>query len=172
MPGPSLPAGLVEAPTTAHGPSTRSDQISGVNPQSLADSTITPTDPSSHTSNTPNPQSPANGTQKSAKPPTKSSSPRKGARTKNTKASDGDWDGLDDEEGNGKGLCRTLPPLSQINEIFDDLTSKAIQLQLGNVINHLGGRPLRVATMCSGTESPLLALTSIKECACHLLIPR
>src|SRR5258708_36010340 len=32
-----------------------------------------------------------------------------------------------------------------------------------SVKKHLGGRPLRIATMCSGTESPLLALEMIRR---------
>ncbi|KAK6345242.1 hypothetical protein TWF718_007168 [Orbilia javanica] len=49
-----------------------------------------------------------------------------------------------------------LPPLSDIDDIFEDLTKN--HEGLVNVAEHLNGRPLRVATMCSGTESPLLAL--------------
>ncbi|KAK6505099.1 hypothetical protein TWF481_007021 [Arthrobotrys musiformis] len=49
-----------------------------------------------------------------------------------------------------------LPPLSDIDDIFADLTKN--HSGLVDVANHLNGRPLRVATMCSGTESPLLAL--------------
>ncbi|KAK6360599.1 hypothetical protein TWF730_006737 [Orbilia blumenaviensis] len=49
-----------------------------------------------------------------------------------------------------------LPPLSNIDDIFEDLTRN--HGGLVDVAQHLNGRPLRVATMCSGTESPLLAL--------------
>ncbi|KAK6528033.1 hypothetical protein TWF281_009290 [Arthrobotrys megalospora] len=49
-----------------------------------------------------------------------------------------------------------LPPLSDIDEIFADLTKN--HSGLVEVAKHLNERPLRVATMCSGTESPLLAL--------------
>ena len=52
----------------------------------------------------------------------------------------------------------TQPPLHDIKEIFDDVARKAEQLGFSNVLSHLGSRKLRVATMCSGTESPLLAL--------------
>ena len=40
--------------------------------------------------------------------------------------------------------------------MFADIVRRTPELQ--EVASHLGGRPLRVATMCSGTESPLLAL--------------
>ncbi|KAJ6260535.1 DNA repair protein RAD5 [Drechslerella dactyloides] len=49
-----------------------------------------------------------------------------------------------------------LPPLSSIQDIFFDLTKR--NKSLVEVSKHLNDRPLRVATMCSGTESPLLAL--------------
>ncbi|KAF3914918.1 hypothetical protein ABW20_dc0107988 [Dactylellina cionopaga] len=49
-----------------------------------------------------------------------------------------------------------LPPISSIQDIFLDMTKNNEKLQ--NVAARLNGRPLRVATMCSGTESPLLAL--------------
>ncbi|EWC46566.1 hypothetical protein DRE_04289 [Drechslerella stenobrocha 248] len=49
-----------------------------------------------------------------------------------------------------------LPPLSSIQEIFFDLTKNNERLK--QVATRLNGRPLRIATMCSGTESPLLAL--------------
>lgn len=52
-----------------------------------------------------------------------------------------------------------LPPLSSIPKMFDDLVSRAGKLH--RVVDRLNGRKLRVATMCSGTESPLLALRMI-----------
>jgi site-specific DNA-cytosine methylase len=57
-----------------------------------------------------------------------------------------------------------LPPLFEIEDIFSDLTAKARTLGLDKAVKHLDARPIRVATMCSGTESPLLALEMIKEC--------
>jgi hypothetical protein len=58
-----------------------------------------------------------------------------------------------------------FPPINSIPSIFADIVSNVPKIQ--NVANHLKGRKLRVATMCSGTESPLLALglicRSIKE---------
>ncbi|KAF2759990.1 hypothetical protein EJ05DRAFT_475012 [Pseudovirgaria hyperparasitica] len=62
-----------------------------------------------------------------------------------------------------KGLDPTLPPLSKIDDIFIDITDKALTLGLSDVLKFLGGRPLRVATMCSGTEAPMLALNLISR---------
>jgi hypothetical protein len=54
-----------------------------------------------------------------------------------------------------------LPPINDISEIFDDLVSRAPAIK--GVAEHIQGRKLRVATMCSGTESPLLALELIQK---------
>ncbi|KAJ2934887.1 hypothetical protein H1R20_g2299, partial [Candolleomyces eurysporus] len=54
-----------------------------------------------------------------------------------------------------------LPPINDISEIFDDLVSRAPAIK--EVAEHIQGRKLRVATMCSGTESPLLALELIQK---------
>ena len=62
-------------------------------------------------------------------------------------------------------IAQRLPPISDIGEIFDDMTGKAWgQLGLEEATRTLGGRTINVATMCSGTESPLLALDMINEC--------
>lgn len=66
-----------------------------------------------------------------------------------------------------KGLDRGLPPLSRIEDIFEDMTTKAKSLGLNTALEHLASRPLRVATMCSGTESPLLALHMISDSLNH-----
>ncbi|KAI0339611.1 hypothetical protein BDW22DRAFT_1335785 [Trametopsis cervina] len=50
----------------------------------------------------------------------------------------------------------SYPPIHDIPAIFHDLISRTSGLK--EVVNKLQGRKLRVATMCSGTESPLLAL--------------
>ena len=52
-----------------------------------------------------------------------------------------------------------LPPISSIRKMFDDLVARAGKLD--TLVDHLNSRKLRVATMCSGTESPLLALRMI-----------
>lgn len=54
-----------------------------------------------------------------------------------------------------------LPPITTVPEMFDDLVKNA--KGIAQVAKHVQGRKLRVATMCSGTESPLLALGLIFE---------
>jgi hypothetical protein len=52
-----------------------------------------------------------------------------------------------------------LPPLANVQLIFKDIVRRVPAIkELGK---HLGSRKLRVGTMCSGTESPLLALGMI-----------
>ncbi|KAK5684340.1 hypothetical protein LTS10_004207 [Elasticomyces elasticus] len=62
-----------------------------------------------------------------------------------------------------KGLDSSLPPLSDTSEMFADLTTNALRLGLDKVTKSLAGRRIRVATMCSGTESPLLALQMVQD---------
>ena len=54
-----------------------------------------------------------------------------------------------------------LPPINEIPAIFDDLVGRIPGIK--QVAEHVAGRKLRVATMCSGTESPLLALELIQK---------
>ncbi|KAF5361779.1 hypothetical protein D9756_002318 [Leucocoprinus leucothites] len=54
-----------------------------------------------------------------------------------------------------------LPPINEIPAIFSDLVSRIAKIK--SVVEHVQGRKLRVATMCSGTESPLLALELIQK---------
>ncbi|TFY81373.1 hypothetical protein EWM64_g2645 [Hericium alpestre] len=54
-----------------------------------------------------------------------------------------------------------LPPISDLPSIFADIVSRTPQIL--EVAKHIQGRKLRVATMCSGTESPLLALNLIRR---------
>ncbi|KAH9951203.1 hypothetical protein B0H21DRAFT_888547 [Amylocystis lapponica] len=79
---------------------------------------------------------------------------------------------VDEEESEDEGKAVTggraidpsdsdLPPIHDIPAIFSDLVSRAPEI--ANVAQHLEGRKLRVATMCSGTESPLLALDLIRR---------
>lgn len=53
-----------------------------------------------------------------------------------------------------------LPPIHDIPAIFNDLVRRISDIK--DVAVHVAGRKLRVATMCSGTESPLLALELIQ----------
>ena len=54
-----------------------------------------------------------------------------------------------------------LPVISEPAAMFHDLASKVPKLE--NFLKKMSHRPLRVATMCSGTESPLLALDKIAD---------
>ncbi|KAJ7446763.1 hypothetical protein FB451DRAFT_1291430 [Mycena latifolia] len=54
-----------------------------------------------------------------------------------------------------------LPPIHEIPDIFADLVSRIPKIK--DVAERVNGRKLRVATMCSGTESPLLALELIQK---------
>lgn len=89
------------------------------------------------------------------------------------------------QDNYGSALDQTLPPISDISDIFLDLTGKALRAteggpvlvkskakgqkpatvthDLNDVLKHINGRKLRVATMCSGTESPILALQLIND---------
>lgn len=58
---------------------------------------------------------------------------------------------------NRKGLDFSLPPMHDNESIFADLTSRANDLGLAGALNDIG-RSINVATMCSGTESPLFGL--------------
>ncbi|KAJ3182529.1 hypothetical protein HDU85_002627 [Gaertneriomyces sp. JEL0708] len=55
------------------------------------------------------------------------------------------------------------PPLHDLEDIFSDLAERV--REIADVARKLNGRKLRVATMCSGTESPLLALNLISRAA-------
>ncbi|KAH7064622.1 hypothetical protein B0J12DRAFT_693058 [Macrophomina phaseolina] len=62
-----------------------------------------------------------------------------------------------------RGINEELPPLSNIQDIFDDITNKALKHGLKDALQALNGNEFRVATMCSGTESPVLALQLVSE---------
>jgi len=61
----------------------------------------------------------------------------------------------------GKIESSTLPPIHETPAMFRDLVSRLPGIL--DVAEHIKGRKLRVATMCSGTESPLLALDLIGQ---------
>jgi hypothetical protein len=62
------------------------------------------------------------------------------------------------------GIDLKVPPMSKNSDIFADMVQNARAIGLDEVIKHLNGRKLNVATMCSGTESPILALQLFQEC--------
>ena len=81
---------------------------------------------------------------------------------------DGDID-MDVDEGSTSAAVdkraspaeSNLPPISSIPGIFTDIVSRVPEIT--KVAERIKGRKLRVATMCSGTESPLLALEMIQD---------
>lgn len=62
-----------------------------------------------------------------------------------------------------KGPDQNLLPMSEIPEIFADMVKNAMKKlpKLKLAAKHLENRTLRVATMCSGTESPVIALKAL-----------
>jgi hypothetical protein len=62
-----------------------------------------------------------------------------------------------------KGLATGVAPLHDIEEIFEVSVKKACGQGLEDALKYFEGRSIRVATMCSGTESPLLALNLIAK---------
>ncbi|GLA58790.1 hypothetical protein AtubIFM54640_008897 [Aspergillus tubingensis] len=60
-------------------------------------------------------------------------------------------------------LALHLPPLHDLNDIYKSITEKAVELGFDRVLSHLGSRRLRIATVCSGTESPILALEMVQK---------
>lgn len=64
-----------------------------------------------------------------------------------------------------KGKERLWPPISNLDEIYCDIVDRMPEALLKPLAQTLSGRgrALRVATMCSGTESPLLALNLISR---------
>ena len=63
----------------------------------------------------------------------------------------------------GRGLDTSQPPLYTLPKIFQHLVESAVVEGLGEALDHLDGRAVRIATMCSGTESPILAMEMIAE---------
>lgn len=65
--------------------------------------------------------------------------------------------------GSRARLALDLPPMHSLDDIYASMTSHAMTNGLGGFLGHMN-RPLRVATVCSGTESPLLALEMVQRC--------
>lgn len=62
-----------------------------------------------------------------------------------------------------RGLDLNFRPINDIRDMFSDLVAKACELGLGRSPLFGNRRPIRIATMCSGTESPLLACRLISK---------
>ena len=65
------------------------------------------------------------------------------------------------------GLDRSLPPIHTLADIFEDMVQKGWECsphqQLRAFVEHVEGTKLKVGTMCSGTECPVLALGLIND---------
>lgn len=69
----------------------------------------------------------------------------------------------DGHQRNGtRGLDRSLPPIANVEEAFQDLVENKSKKALIELAKD-GGFKLRVATMCSGTDSPMFALELINK---------
>jgi len=82
---------------------------------------------------------------------------KRGSRTS------GELEGLETERSSRYWLDESLPVLSRPEEIFGDIVRRFPEI---SDLASKFGRPLKVATMCSGTEAPLLALELVSR-ACE-----
>ena len=64
------------------------------------------------------------------------------------------------------GIRLDEAPMHDISKIFADMTQKALDAGFKDVLKSLGNRKLRVATMCSGTEAPILFLNELCASKC------
>lgn len=53
--------------------------------------------------------------------------------------------------------------MHNIEDIFKSITEHAMRSGFKKVLEHMDFKPLRIATACSGTESPLLALQMVER---------
>ena len=60
-------------------------------------------------------------------------------------------------------LAFDLPPVSDLRKIFKDLAEKALKEGLQSALDAFGGRCISIATMCSGTEAPIIATRMASE---------
>lgn len=117
------------------------------------------------------PEDDHSSTDKEQSKPSKSVSKAKAAPKKSkpgkSKAKDSEDEDVSDADSPatkhqaGKTIAYDLPPMHDLPTIFLDLVGRIPQIK--KVAELVQGRKLRVATMCSGTESPLLALDLIRK---------
>ncbi len=69
------------------------------------------------------------------------------------------------------GLNTMLKPLDNIDDIFADLTENALKNGFTEFLEAFGSGKLKVSTLCSGTESPLLAMQMIRDSE-HIIRPK
>lgn len=61
------------------------------------------------------------------------------------------------------GYDASLAPLTTIEQIFAHLAQALFKNGMGNLALKMNGRPLKVGTFCSGTESPILAMMMLQQ---------
>jgi hypothetical protein len=64
------------------------------------------------------------------------------------------------------GINEKLKPCLNLVDMFADMTRKALENGFADVLKMSQERCLKVATMCSGTESPVMALQMIANGKC------
>ena len=61
------------------------------------------------------------------------------------------------------GVAVDSPPVSSLDKIYRRIVEKLLPLGLKNVLALLSNRPLNIATMCSGTEAPILFFREVNQ---------
>ncbi|KAJ8066946.1 hypothetical protein OCU04_004328 [Sclerotinia nivalis] len=80
--------------------------------------------------------------------------------TNKKRTSDGKmWNSLKFEQGTDQ----SRPPINNFADFMAEFLDKLLNAGFEEVIKHLNGRKLRVATACSGTEAPILFLNVFSE---------
>ena len=91
------------------------------------------------------------------------------AASKELDESDGEEENPNERKVCFTGLDTSLAPMSNLKDIYRDLVVRSLRGGLDDVVERLGGNVIKVATLCSGTESPLLAMQMLAEGACHFM---
>jgi len=86
---------------------------------------------------------------------------KKACKIDSEDGSDDDLPAAQSAKTDGKIESSNLPPINEVPAMFRDLVTRLPDIL--DVAEYIKGRKLRVATMCSGTESPLLALDLIGQ---------
>ena len=66
------------------------------------------------------------------------------------------------------GIDKESAPLYTVDQMFDHMTDKALTLGFDTALEFFSNVPLRIGTMCSGTEAPVLSCDMIKQRKCSL----
>lgn len=72
-----------------------------------------------------------------------------------------------DENSNDININKYSKPITDIKDIFWDIVKRALRTGkadgLEHFIKYLKNKPIHIATICSGTESPIIAIMLIKQ---------